>query len=484
MILNSRKKKIMKRYWIVFVLLVYLQPAFTQDFAYDKQMGDESARQVEMMIGIYPDSTLSAYVNAVGERLVKSLGNSPFTFKFQVVDMAEPNAFALPGGHIYVSRGLLALVNEEADLAGVMGHEMIHVTKRHAVKQMKKSILPSLLMVPGALVGGLVNEDLGNIINAPLALGSELFLTNYSRKQEKESDIYGVELASEAGYDPSRLAIILQNLSREMELISGEAERKSYFSSHPYTPKRIENLNKRIATLDWDPIDPIADTRSKLYDHLEGMVLGANPAQGIFKEDQFMHPDLNLSIRFPVDWNTINVPVAVGATQEQGDGQILLTVEKEFTTADSAANAFVENFAKSLGIGPERNESILINGQPARVVAFRDKAGEQSVLLHTYWIHHDTLLLNLIGISTIKYESLIRSTAESLRNLTSEEKASISGWKLRTEKALAGESLIDFCQRTGNRWDPERTALMNGISIESLLQDEQVLKIAVDTPYF
>ncbi|MCB2220971.1 MAG: M48 family metalloprotease [Bacteroidetes bacterium] len=474
----------MKKYGIFFVVFMYLQTAFSQDFAYDKKIGDESARQVEMLVGIYPDSVLNAYVNAVGERLVGALGQSPFAFQFKVVDMAEPNAFALPGGHIYISRGLLALVNEEADLAGVMGHEMIHVTKRHSIKQMKKSILPSLLMIPGALVGGLVNEDLGNIINAPLALGSELFLTNYSRKQERESDLYGVELASEAGYDPSRLGIILQNLSREMEIISGEAEKRSYFSSHPYTPKRIEDLDKRIASLIWKPDVPVANTQSELYGYLEGMHIGPNPAQGIFREGQFLHPDLNLFVRFPDDWKTINVPVAVGATQENGEGQVLLTLEKNFTTADSAANAFIKSFSQAYGIKPLRNDSIRINEFPARIVSFRDNTGEQPVLLYAYWIQHNQTLLNLIGLSTMKYESMVQSAAESIRNLTTEEKESISGWKLRSEKAIAGETIADFCRRTGNMWNAERTALMNGINVEEPLRDEQVLKIAVDSPYF
>jgi len=134
------------------------------------------------MIGIYNDSALNAYVGSIGERLVDVLGDPPVDFQFKVVDMAEPNAFALPGGYIYISRGLLSLVNDEAELACVMGHEMIHVTKRHSVKQMNKSILPGILHIPGAVVG-LFNQDLGRVINAPISFGSELFLSNYSRKQ-------------------------------------------------------------------------------------------------------------------------------------------------------------------------------------------------------------------------------------------------------------------------------------------------------------
>ncbi len=164
--------------------------------------------------------------------------------------MAEPNAFALPGGYIYVSRGLLSLVNDEAELACVIGHEMIHVTKRHSVKQMKKSIFPAILHIPGAVVG-LFNQDLGRIINTPVSFGSELFLSNYSRKQETESDELGIKIASQAGYDPSRLTVILDNLAKDVALLTGEEEKKSYFSTHPITPKRIERIEKELPALNW-----------------------------------------------------------------------------------------------------------------------------------------------------------------------------------------------------------------------------------------
>jgi len=326
---------------IVGFLFLFTLNSFAQDLSYDKKMGAQAALQVEQSIGIYHDSSLTAYVNQVGDRLVEALGDGPFEFKFFVVDMSEPNAFALPGGYIYVSRGLLSLINDEAELAGVIGHEMIHVTKRHSVKQMKKSIFPSLLHIPGALVG-IFNSDLGNAINTPVSLGSELFLSNYSRKQESESDEYGIKLASKAGYDPAKLAVILNSLSADVELLTGEEEKKSYFSSHPITPKRVEDIDKEISKLEWTEKISIAPDKISLYKKLEGMVIGQNPAQGIFEENVFKHPDLNLTITFPEKWNTVNVPVAVGAVQEDGEAQLVFMVDNSDATPDSLGNALVE----------------------------------------------------------------------------------------------------------------------------------------------
>ncbi len=479
-----RLVRLTKKPFLLFVFAGLTVTALSQDLRYDRQLGEESARQVEMMVGLYPDSLLNDYVKEVGGRLVEALGQSPFKFDFYVVDMKEPNAFALPGGFIYVSRGLLALVNDEAELAGVMGHEMIHVTKRHAVKQMRKSILPSILMLPGAVVGGLLNEDLGNVINAPISLGSELFLMNYSRKQERESDRYGVELASEAGYDPSKLAVILNNLSAEMEMISGEAEKKSYFSTHPFTPKRITAIEKRVSSLHWKPSEPVAENAEALYNKLEGMYVGPNPQQGIFKESLFLHPDMDLSIRFPENWNTVNIPVAVGAVQEDGNARIVLTLDLESASINSAADDFAEKFEQFSGMPPDRNESITINGFPSRWVAVSDHSGEKPVFMNVYWVQKDSLLLNLIGISLEPYIDDVTEAAQSLRNLTDEEKQKITGLKIEVAGARQGETIATFNERTGNAWDAGKTALMNGLEPDQLLTEGQLLKIAKDTSYF
>ncbi|MCD4729185.1 MAG: M48 family metalloprotease, partial [Bacteroidales bacterium] len=339
------------RYRLLFLLLFVSIIQQAQDYTYDKKIGAESAVQVEQMIGIYQDSALTAYVNAVGQRLVNVLVDTPLEFRFFVVDMAEPNAFALPGGYIYVSRGLLSLVNDEAELACVIGHEMIHVIKRHAVKQMRKSILPGLLYIPGAVVG-VFNSSLGSIINTPVSLGSELFLSNYSRKQENESDKLGIKLASQAGYNPEKLAIILTSLSEDAKLLSGEAEKRSYFSSHPFTPKRVEKIEKEILKLQWSEKSSFADDKMSLYSKLAGMVYGQNPKQGIFEENVFKHPELNLAIPFPEKWNTINVPVAVGAKQPDGEAQLIFMIDNSGGEPDSLGKALTERLQKEYKMKP------------------------------------------------------------------------------------------------------------------------------------
>lgn len=475
----------MEKYYKIIVgfLFLFAINSFAQDLSYDKKMGAEAALQVEQSIGIYKDSALTAYLNQVGARLVDALGDGPFEFKFSVVDMPEPNAFALPGGYIYVSRGLLSLVNDEAELAGVLGHEMIHVTKRHSVKQMKKSIFPGLLHIPGAIVG-VFNSDLGRAINTPVSLGSELFLSNYSRKQESESDEFGIKLASKAGYDPNKLAVILNSLSEDVELLTGEEEKKSYFSSHPITPKRVEDIDKEISKLQWSEKTSIAPDKTSLYKKLEGMVIGQNPAQGVFEENVFKHPDLNLSITFPEKWQTVNVPVAVGAAQEDGEAQLIFVVDNSKATPDSLGKALSKLIEKEYKIKAKQNKSISINGFPAYMVSFIDSSGKQPIELQVFWVQTDSILFNIIGMGYLKYTDTIFNTVESVRPLTDEEKQNISGLKLHAATALENETLDAFSKRTDNSWNLEVTAVKNGLDSDIKLEKDQVLKIAVEEIYF
>jgi len=453
-----------------------------QDFSYDKKIGAEASVQVEQMIGIYYDSSLTAYVDAIGQRLVNVLGDPPVPFQFQVVDMAEPNAFALPGGYIYVSRGLLSLVNDEAELAGVLGHEMIHVTKRHSVKQMKKSIWPGILQVPGAVVG-LFNQDLGRAINTPISWGSELFLSNYSRKQETESDEFGIKLASQAGYDPARLMVILDNLSKNVELLTGEEEKKSYFSSHPITPKRIERIQKELPDLVWETKPYIAPDKQSLYKKLEGMYVGQNPQQGVFDDNLFKHADLDLAIKFPKKWETMNVPIAVGAVQSDGEAQIVFIADESETTPDSLGIAFANVLKEKYEIQPTKNKSVEINGFNAYMVSFADNSGSKPVIYQIYWVQTELIMFNVMGVSYPSHTESITGIVNSLRKLSDEEKAGISGFKIRVAEAKDGESIQDLSSRTNNSWNMETTVLMNDLDPNIKLKAGQVLKVAVEEPY-
>ena len=157
---------------------------------------------------------VEAYVREVGGRIVSAVHDPRWDFRFRIVDQPEPNAFSIPGGGVCVSRGLLALVNREDELAGVLAHEIAHVTRRHSAREQRKSIIPGLLTVPGHIVGGVVNQDLGALINAPLDTVGGAWLSRYSRSQEIEADRIAMDAAAKAGYDPLALGDTSRRLRR------------------------------------------------------------------------------------------------------------------------------------------------------------------------------------------------------------------------------------------------------------------------------
>jgi len=347
---------------------------------------------------------------------------------------------------------------------------------------MKKSIFSGILSIPGAVVG-IFNEDLGRIIDTPFSFGGELFLSNYSRGQENESDKLGVKLASEAGYDPAKLAIILERLSRDVELITGEAEKRSYFSSHPFTPKRVEKIEKEIAKLEWTEREAIANSRQELYSKIDGMVYGENPAHGIFEENMFKHFDLGLAITFPKDWKTINVPIAVGAQQPDGEAQLVFMVDTSSSEPDSLGTKFANYLKTKYDLKPDRSESLEINGFPAYVVSLKDVSGQQPVEIQIYWLKTDNTLFNVFGVSLLKHSESISNTIASFRKLTDDEKHNINELKIRVATSEQNELIEDFVNRTNNKWNLETTSLKNGLNDKDVLQEEQVLKIVVREPY-
>lgn len=457
--------------------------AIAQDFEVDKQYGKQGAEMVESQIGLYDHQSADLYVKSIGKRLVSQLGNIPLDFSFHLVDMPEPNAFALPGGYLYVTRGLLVLINEEDELAGIIGHEIIHVTKRHSVKQMKKGIIPSLLKLPGAIIGATINEDIGNIINTPINFGTSAFMANYSRKHEKEADELGIKLSSEAGYDPQKLAVILDRLSREMTFLSGEEEKKSYLSGHPFTPKRVDYINGLSEELNWDKIPNIASSKTDLFKNIEGIYFGQNPRNGIFRDSLFLHPDLNLHIVFPEKWQSFNFPVAVGAFQEKQEAMLFLTLETGSESPESAANQFSKEVLEKNDIKPDESKALLINELPAYTIKILTPLEEQTLVTELTWIQIDSVILKVVAMGLDNYQVSLQASLNSIQKLTQEEVQSISGEVLRIAYAQKNETIESLCERTNCKPEAAFIALINGKDENDLLEEGESIKIIVEEFY-
>ena len=318
----------------------------------DRELGQEVAKQIETELGIVDSNKTTAYLKAVGERLDNVLSDQRFDYSFSLVDQYEPNAFAAPGGWVYFTRGIVALTNSEDELATVMGHEMTHVYLRHTARQMTKARLPGLFTLPGKIVGGVISEDIGNLLNAPVTVLGAAYIAQNSRADEYEADQGGQDLAAGAGYDPAALATILDRLERFVELETGEKRIPGFFDTHPSTPDRVERVAKYAQGITRSQQSGVVKNTDEHLHKLEGLLVGENPAMGVFLGQKFLHPNLDISIKFPAGWKTMNTPQAVTAISPKEDGLLVLGIDGEGTDPKQAASKLIKTMEKKYRVKP------------------------------------------------------------------------------------------------------------------------------------
>jgi predicted Zn-dependent protease len=252
--------------------------------------------------GAYDDPRVGGYVAEIGGRLAANSEMPQFPFTFTVLNSPEVNAFALPGGYVYVTRGLVALANSEAELAAVIGHEIGHVVARHTAQRYSQAVAAG---VGAALLGAVVGGDASQLAQ----LGGELYLAGFSREQEFEADQLGVRYLKNAGYESYAMAGFLENLIRnkslQEQIIDDDLPDTDFFSTHPNTPDRVA----RAAVAGASGVV----RREALLQNIAGLVFGDDPAQGLVRGSRFSHPDLGLTFEAPPGFRLINTQQAVYA---------------------------------------------------------------------------------------------------------------------------------------------------------------------------
>jgi len=452
-----------------------------QGITIDEEIGKSSNQQIIASMGIAKAPVTCEFVNQVGERLIARV-EQPFTFRFQVVDSPIPNAFALPGGYIYVTRGILAIMNSEDELAGVIGHEIMHVLERHSINQLKRNILPAILQIPGNVIG-IVNEDYGNLINAPLKSSSQVFLASYSRGHETEADLNGIEIMSRAGYDPMALATALENLSKTVELVMGEGEKRSYLNDHPYTPKRVTRIHKKVERLNWKPKPGITGNKYEFYKKLDGLYYGQDPAGGVFRDQQFIHYDLDFTITFPEGWKTENTPQAVGAIEPDEHALVYLGVKEDTLSPKDRAEMVIDIVKRKRQTSPDRAEEINVNGFDGYLITYSDESGSVPTYFSCLWLGVNGLTFQIIGFGYQEHMEILDKSVLSIRKPTEEEKASVYGSVIKAVLSKSGETIESLSARTRNTWDKTTTALANDIPEDKVFEEGEPVKIIIKEQY-
>ena len=452
-----------------------------QSIDLDKSMGKEAHEEIINTVGIYQHPS-QKYIEKVGARLVAELQNKQFEFQFFILDMQEPNAMALPGGYIYLSRGILPLINSEDELAGVLGHEIIHSYMRHSIKSMKKGILPAVLQIPGNIIKQVISPELGNLINSPIKFTGEIFNSSYSRSHENQADEYGIVLAAKAGYKPDALINVLERLEKVTQMETHEEAEFSFFDSHPMTKKRTQHISKNAGNTKIIEQKPFYADKNEFIKQFDGIYIGENPAHGIFKENVFLHPDMGFVIEFPKGWITANSPEMVGAVDSTQSAQLFLGVKSEQKDPELYAENMKKNIdaKKVIFINDKKTK---VNGNNAYLLSLRSKDEKEKVIIHILWLDMDKYTFQIMAAGDETFNEVLKKSVYSLRPITKKELSSVKTTVMKVVAAKEGESIDEFLERTGNSLKKEYFLIINDLKPDTRLKAGQLIKIGKEVDY-
>ena len=417
-------------------------------------MGQEADQEVASSLGLYPDDPLQTYVAGLGKALAAGGERPSLPWTFRVVDDPAVNAFALPGGFIYVTRGLMTHLNSEAELASVVGHEIGHVTARHTVSQISKSQLATL----GLVAGMIVSPELARFGDLAQA-GMQLMFLKFGRNDEQQADDLGLRYMTREDYDPREMVEVFSVLDR-LGQTSGEGRLPAWLSTHPAPANRAQRIQSAIQT------QHLSGTRVEAPDFLQrvdGMVFGENPREGFFEGGTFFHPDLRFQLRFPSGWKTQNQKQAVGAISPQEDAIVVMTLVPG-TSADQAANEFL----RQQGLRPAGAERTSVHGLPAVTGLFEAVADQTPIAGRVTFVEHGDKVYRLLGYTPStrwgSYDRVFSEALASFAALTDRRYLDVQPKRVKVVSVTQPITVEELGHRNGATVPADVLALINHVA--------------------
>jgi len=437
------------------------------------QMGQEYAQQVDAQMGLYDDADLQRYVAQIGSRMAATSERPNLPWSFKVIDDPAVNAFALPGGPIYITRGILATMENEAQLAMVLGHEIGHVTARHSVTQMSSQQLAQLGLAVGSIVSPAIARY-GQIASAGLGI---LFL-KYSRDDERQSDELGLRYMRRTGYDLREADEVFTVLDRSSQAEGGRVP--AWLSTHPDPGDRARSIERAVAAVPADSIGRTVNADAFMR-HLDGMIFGANPREGFFRGGLFLHPDMRFKLSFPEGWQYQNLKQGVVAVSPQQDAVVQLALARE-NSAEAAARAFFSQQGVQAGQGARGS----INGLPAVAGAFRAQTKNGIIQGSAAFIEHGGSVFGLLSYAPEArwgaYQSAADRTIRSFETLTDQAVLNVQPLRIDLVR-IDRPTTIEALARTRQAVVPVATlALINQVEPQTPLEAGTTVKWVVGTP--
>lgn len=433
--------------------------------------------------GEYDSPELTRYIDSIGQLLARTVERRDLPYKFTVVNSEIVNAFALPGGYIYVSRGLLALAENEAEVAGVLAHELGHVNALHHARRQGQSLLANVLVMGAGIAAGSAGQQvaqLGSVVAAGV-------LSSYSREHEREADTLGLRYMSRAGYDPQAFVEFLRKMRDHARLEALRAGRSpdeidsfNYLATHPAPSERVERATAEAAQ--YSPKQPML-ARDIYLGKIDGMLYGDDPAQGFIRGQVFAHPTLRFRFEVPEKFTLFNSPEAVTA---QGPDGAAIVFDRAPKPSDGPVRYYLtEVWGHGAPLG--NVETIRVNGLEAATATTRanTSAGPRDARLLA--IRKDLQTIYRFMFLTPpgqgdRWAVPFRRTTYSFRVLTESEAAALKPLRIRVVKAARGDTVKSLAARMAgvDGYAVERFRVLNGLRGDAEVRAGEPVKIVTE----
>lgn len=459
--------------------------AYGYSWEEELRLGRQADQQIVQQYGLYDNEEVQEYVDRLGRDILEEshmrrpdtpeqFRNAEFTFR--VLDSPIVNAFALPGGYVYITRGLLAHVNNEAQLAVVLGHEIAHVAARHASQQAAKQQFAQLGLIAGAIGGELAGLPGGDILQLG-SQASQLLFLKYSRDNERESDRLGVEYAAMNGYAVNEASDFFESLERIQE--QGGQSLPTWQSSHPDPGAREQTMLELAET--WraqlqQPLDEVG--QEEYYATVEGIVLGDNPRQGFTRNDRFYHPELRFQFPVPATFQIINQPSFVAMVAPEQEAIMQFSIKSEASSPRDAASGLTEN--QDLNVVEQRDAQV--GSLPAYTVEAVASTQQGDVRVLAYYIGYDDRVYEFLGYARSEDFSAYRpgftATMRGFAPLNDPDILNIQPTRMAVRPANRTATFQAFLPSTfPEGFSADGLAILNQVTLDEQIDAGQPLKL-------
>jgi predicted Zn-dependent protease len=456
--------------------------------ASDRKQGQDAHPQLMEEFGGAYTGPQAVYVNRIGQNIAvqSGLSRTPSDFTVTLLNSPVNNAFAIPGGYVYVTRQLMALMNDEAELAGVLGHEVGHVAARHSKKRQSAATRNQILGVLGAVLGSAIGDNggllggLGGLLQNNAMQVAQMATLGFSRSQELEADQLGVQYLRSAGYDPLALSTMLASLanqtSLEARLAGGDARSlPEWASTHPDPASRVRNaqtLAGRAGTGGVRNADAFLAS-------VDGVLYGDDPKQGVVEGNEFLHPDLKLKFAVPSGYGMQNGASAVSVSGSGGQAQ--------FTTGAYSGdmNAYIAAAFKAVAgnsaLTPGSIQRTTVNGIPAYYSTARanTQSGQVDVTVFAYEFSKGRAF-HFVALTKAGGAGVFNSMFNSVRRLSAAEAAAIKPRRIDVVTVGRSDTVASLAKRMAySNYQSERFQVLNRLTATSRLTPGQKVKLVV-----